>query len=183
MSRPYLAHVSPTSPYISPAYPQVLNIISGFVFVIAHFVMSTLPSTQDADRVLVHLYRLTPPYVFGEALLTLSSTWYQNELVAGEELGVSRVSVWDYDVAGRALVVLPLEAAAYTLLLLLLEYRRAVLARLAPCTAALLGTAEPELRLARRTKGGLASALALAALLTATTGERGDPSGAAVGWP
>ena len=66
---------------------MVLNIISGFVFVIAHFVMSTLPSTQDADRVLVHLYRLTPPYVFGEALLTLSSTWYQNELLAGEELG------------------------------------------------------------------------------------------------
>ena len=74
----------------------------------------------------MHLYRLTPPYVFGEALLTISSTWYQNELLAGEELGVSRVSVWDYDVAGRALVVLPLEAAAYTLLLLLLEYRRAV---------------------------------------------------------
>ena len=162
---------------------MVLNIISGFVFVIAHFVMSTLPSTQDADRVLVHLYRLTPPYVFGEALLTLSSAWYQNELVAGEELGVSRVSVWDYDVAGRSLVVLPLEAAAYTLLLLLLEYRRAVLARLAPCTAALLGAAEPELRLASRTKAGLACALGLAALLTATTGERGDPSGAAVGWP
>ena len=161
----------------------MLNIISGFVFVIAHFVMSTLPSTQDADRVLAHLYRLTPPYVFGEALLTLSSTWYQNELLAGEELGVSRVSVWDHDVAGRALVVLPLEAAAYTLLLLLLEYRRAVLARLAPCTAALLGAAEPELRLASRTKAGLACALGLAALLTATTGERGDPSGAAVGWP
>ena len=31
--------------------------------------------------------------------------------------------------------------------------RRAVLARLAPCTAALLGTAEPELRLARRRYG------------------------------
>ena len=116
----------------------------------------------------MHLYRLTPPYVFGEALLTLSSAWYQNELVAGEELGVSRVSVWDYDVAGRSLVVLPLEAAAYTLLLLLLEYRRAVLARLAPCTAALLGAAEPELRLASRTKAGLACALGLAALLTRT---------------
>jgi hypothetical protein len=75
---------------------MVLNIIFGFVTVIAHFVMSTLPSTQDADRVLVHLYRLTPPYVFGEALLTISSTWYQNELLAGEELGVSRVSARDY---------------------------------------------------------------------------------------
>ena len=57
-----------------------------------------------------------------------------------------------------------------------------MLARLAPCTAALLGAAEPELRLASRTKAGLACALGLAALLTATTGERGDPSGAALGW-
>ena len=56
---------------------MVVNLIMGFVTVIAHFVMSTLPSTQDADKVLVHLYRLMPPYVFGESLLSISSTWYQ----------------------------------------------------------------------------------------------------------
>ena len=76
---------------------MVLNLIMGFVTVIAHFVMSTLPSTQDADKVLVHLYRLMPPYVFGESLLSISSTWYQNELLAGDALGVARVSVRGYD--------------------------------------------------------------------------------------
>ena len=49
--------------------------------------------------------------------------------------------MWDYDVAGRSLLILPCEAAAYTLLLLLIEYRRAVLALLAPCISALLGQA------------------------------------------
>ena len=75
---------------------MVLNLIAGFVTVIAHFVMSTLPSTQSADRVLVHLYRLLPPYLFGEGLLNLSATWYQNELLAGDELGVARLSVWGH---------------------------------------------------------------------------------------
>ena len=45
---------------------------------------------------------------------------------------------------GRSLLILPCEAAAYTLLLLLIEYRRAVLALLAllaPCISALLGQA------------------------------------------
>ena len=44
----------------------------------------------------MHLYRLMPPYVFGESLLTISSTWYQNELLAGDELGVARLSVWGH---------------------------------------------------------------------------------------
>ena len=51
-----------------------------------------------------------------------------------------------------------------------------------PCISALLGQAEPDLRLTGATKGGLGAALGLALLLTATTGERGDPSGAVIGW-
>ena len=53
-----------------------------------------------------------------------------------------------------------------------------MLALLAPCIATLLGQAEPDLRLTRATKGCLAFALGLAALLTAT----GSLVGALLGW-
>ena len=53
-----------------------------------------------------------------------------------------------------------------------------MLALLAPCIATLLGQAEPDLRLASATKGCLAFALGLAALLTAT----GSLVGSLIGW-
>ena len=50
----------------------VLNLCTGFLLVIAHIIMSNVPDTAQIDANLVHLYRLLPPYVFGEALLNLT---------------------------------------------------------------------------------------------------------------
>ena len=146
---------------------MVFNLIGGFVLVIAHFIMQNLPTTQEADKVLVHLWRFQPPYVFGEALLGISATWYQNELGASNDI-LERVSIWEYEVAGRALIVLPAEAAAYTCLLLLIEHWNAVLSLLAPCLRVLCGTAEPSLRTTRATKGVVGGAVLLAIILSAT---------------
>ena len=51
----------------------VLNLCTGFLLVIAHVVMANIPDTKQLDASLVHLYRLLPPYVFGEALLNLTN--------------------------------------------------------------------------------------------------------------
>lgn len=50
----------------------VINLCSGFVLVVVHIVMSFLPKTAAVDAKLVFLYRLFPPFVFGEALLQLA---------------------------------------------------------------------------------------------------------------
>eukprot|EP00966_Prymnesium_polylepis_P308491 7129234-Prymnesium_polylepis.1 len=76
--------------------------------------MSNLPDTQQADAALVHLYRLLPPYVFGEGLLHLTGMWYQNQL------GMGSAHASDWDVAGLAYTYLPCQAVGYACLLLLL---------------------------------------------------------------
>ena len=144
---------------------MVLNLIAGFVTVIAHFVMQNLPSTRDADKALVHVYRLLPPYNFGEALLGLSATWYQNELLE------TTASVWDWEVAGRALLVLPAEALAYLLLLMVLEQWHDVLARLRPCLRMLCGIsggADESLHLSRASRLWLGGVGILCIILLAT---------------
>ena len=45
---------------------------------------------------LVHMYRLFPPFVFGEALLALTNMWYSNEMGGGN------ANPSDWEVAGRA---------------------------------------------------------------------------------
>ena len=56
---------------------MIFNIVAGFVAVIAHLIMQYLDDepVREADRVLVEIYRLLPPYHFGDALLQLAREW------------------------------------------------------------------------------------------------------------
>ena len=58
---------------------MIFNIVAGFVAVIAHLIMQYLDDepVREADRVLVEIYRLLPPYHFGDALLQLAREWYE----------------------------------------------------------------------------------------------------------
>ena len=66
----------------------LLNLVTGFVAVIAHQVMSRIPSALELDDFLLPIYRLFPPYLFGEALLNLSQSWYQQAGFDAARLGL-----------------------------------------------------------------------------------------------
>jgi hypothetical protein len=51
-----------------------LNFISGFVMVMANFIMMSLPKTQAAAKVLVEIYRFLPPYDFVSRIQVPQST-------------------------------------------------------------------------------------------------------------
>ena len=40
-----------------------LAFVVGFVAVVTSYVMSALPETKDAQRVLVHFFRIAPPFL------------------------------------------------------------------------------------------------------------------------
>ena len=56
-------------------------LVASFGMVLAHQIMSILPNTQDADNLLVWIYRLLPGYNFGEAVIRITTTFYQNQLL------------------------------------------------------------------------------------------------------
>ncbi|EOD36771.1 hypothetical protein EMIHUDRAFT_449089 [Emiliania huxleyi CCMP1516] len=94
----------------------VFNLTTGFVMVLAHQIMQVLPNTVDADRALVHFYRLFPPFNFGQALLALTQEWYF------AELGGQPHDPFGSEEVSRALYLLPLEALLFFSLVLGAEY-------------------------------------------------------------
>ena len=50
-----------------------INFVTGFCAVIASYIMKNLDETREVNKVLVHVYRLFPPYNLGEGLITLSA--------------------------------------------------------------------------------------------------------------
>lgn len=132
----------------------ILNMVSGFVLVITHFVMSSVPRTVSTDAFLVHLYLLLPPFVFGDALIGLAKMWYANAM------GGRAAHPTDWDVAGRAFVLLPCLCLGYSLLLMLLEHPRSVWSAARPFCRWVCGTADPSPTLSQRSRGALVFALA-----------------------
>ena len=92
-----------------------LNFITGFVMVLAYFIMISIPSTQKLGEALVHLFRLFPPYNVGEGLINLSSTYYQRQVLR------ENVGYFDWEVTGRNLTFMGGEAVVYFGFVLLSE--------------------------------------------------------------
>ena len=59
---------------------MAINFASGFVAVLAYFVMSGIPLTKDAASKIVHFFRFFPPYLLGEGLIAVSSTTFSNSV-------------------------------------------------------------------------------------------------------
>ena len=55
-----------------------LSFVLGFVAVTGSYVMQLIPKTRALQRVLVHFFRLQPPFLLGEGLIEL--TRYSFEL-------------------------------------------------------------------------------------------------------
>lgn len=74
-----MSNISSCSPQVAVA---ALNFLFGFGTVTASYVMQVVPKTQAAQRVLVHLFRLFPPFLMGEGLIQLTAFHFFNSLAA-----------------------------------------------------------------------------------------------------
>lgn len=152
---------SPTTAQISII---IFNLVASFGMVLAHQIMQVLPNTRDTDAALVWVYRLLPGYNFGEGIILITTTFYENEL-----LGTAK-SPLAWEVAGRPLMFMACEAVAYGALLMRLERSQEAYAKLEPCLATLCGVPEPSLALSVRTKVGVSLAGLLALIVLSRGG-------------
>jgi ATP-binding cassette subfamily A (ABC1) protein 3 len=97
-----------------------INFFTGFVFVLAYYVMNALPLTQVLAKQLVNFFRLFPGYLIGEGLISLSIAYLRVELSSLLGRPVT-VNVFDWEVIGRSVTFLFIESIGYFLLVLLTE--------------------------------------------------------------
>jgi len=106
---------NPVSGQVSIA---AINFVVGFLLVIASFILDGLEDTRDTNADLKPtFYRLFPPYVFGESLINMSTRSFYRLLLG------KHIPAFDWDILGRNLVYLAVEAIFFFFLTLFIEYR------------------------------------------------------------
>lgn len=73
---------------------MAVNFATGFVAVLAYFVMSTIPTTQEAAEKIVHFFRFFPPYNIGEGLIAIATAFFENTLLS------AKISYFSWTVSG-----------------------------------------------------------------------------------
>jgi ATP-binding cassette subfamily A (ABC1) protein 3 len=81
----------------------------------AYFIMISIDKTKDAADVLVHIFRLFPPYNIGEALIAIAIAYFQTTLRH------QHIYLYDWEVTGRNLIFMLVEAIGFFLAVLLTE--------------------------------------------------------------
>jgi hypothetical protein len=56
---------------------MTINFMTGFVMVLAFFVLDSLEDTKEAAKVLVEIFRFFPPYNVGEGLINMAVAYYR----------------------------------------------------------------------------------------------------------
>jgi ATP-binding cassette subfamily A (ABC1) protein 2 len=95
---------------------MVINFMTGFVMVLAYYIMINVPSTRHVGLHIVHFFRFFPPYNVGEGLINLAVTYYRTEIEH------KHVNYFEWEVTGRNIVFMLVEAVGYSLAVLLTEH-------------------------------------------------------------
>lgn len=93
------------------------NFFTGFVFVMAYYIMVSIPSTQKTAESVVHFFRIFPPYNIGEGLINISVNYFSIYVLETD------TSYFAWEVTGRNLCFLGGQTVVYFLLVLLTELR------------------------------------------------------------
>lgn len=88
------------------------NFITGFVAVLAYFIMVNIESTKAVGESLVHFFRFFPPYNVGEGLINISANYYYNKIL------FRNTSYWAWEVTGRDITFMAAESVGYFLVVL-----------------------------------------------------------------
>jgi len=95
---------------------MAINFFSGFVFVLAYYIMISVPETHEAGTQIVHFFRFFPPYNIGEGLINLSTNYYVRTLLG------RHTSYFAWDVTGRNIAFMIIETVGYFSFILLTEF-------------------------------------------------------------
>ena len=103
----------------SPSAAQVaisaIHFVTGFVLVVASFIMDNVETTKYANSVMKPYYRLIPPYNLGEGLLTLTASRFI-DLITG-----TQTNAFSWDILGRNLVYMAVESVVLFLMIIIRE--------------------------------------------------------------
>ena len=94
---------------------MAINFFTGFVCVMANFIMLSVEKTIPTARTLVHVYRLFPPFNFGEGLIGMSRAYFEAFYLGRGP------PPFAWAVAGRSITAMVLECPLYLLVVLGLE--------------------------------------------------------------
>ena len=94
---------------------MTINFFTGFVTVMAYYIMISIPSTESLGETLVHIFRFFPPYNIGEGLINIAAAYFSNELLD------EQVSYLSWKVSGRNIIHMIVETVVYFTLVLLSE--------------------------------------------------------------
>ena len=92
------------------------NFFTGFVFVMAFYIMISIPSTRETAESLVHFFRIFPPYNIGEGLINISVNYFDIYVLEGN------TSYFAWEVTGRNLAFMIAEMLTYFLIILMTEW-------------------------------------------------------------
>ncbi|CAL8463070.1 g2604 [Coccomyxa elongata] len=173
------AFASPSAAQVSVA---ALSFTLGFVAVTGSYVMRLIPKTQALQAVLVHFFRVQPPFLLGEGLIELTRYNFERDLArarfgadgasaggasasdsaveqsTGGQMDLGYGSVMDWDTLGRSLALLALEAVFYFALALWLDrqnrHRTSMCSALRSCFARSLGAGKRWLKRVLRGRDG-----------------------------
>eukprot|EP00658_Telonema_sp_P-2_P080787 TRINITY_DN8110_c0_g1_i15.p1 TRINITY_DN8110_c0_g1~~TRINITY_DN8110_c0_g1_i15.p1 ORF type:complete len:1065 (-),score=233.23 TRINITY_DN8110_c0_g1_i15:75-3269(-) len=81
-----------------------INFCTGWVTVVAYYVMSAVEGMESTTELLDNIYSCFPPYVLGRALLTMSEQAFRED-VLGDTRGI-----FDWEVLGRYLFLLTIHS-------------------------------------------------------------------------
>jgi len=91
------------------------NFFTGFVFVLAYYIMISIPSTQETAESLVHFFRIFPPYNIGEGLINISVNYFNIQVLE------ANTSYFAWIVTGRNLTYMVAQCVVYFSIILLTE--------------------------------------------------------------
>ena len=93
-----------------------LHFLTGFGLVVTNFMLDNIGNASQANRTFKLLYRLFPPFNLGEGLIQLATRNF-TYLTSGVRPGP-----FNWDIVGRSLTCLAVEAVVYMCLTLVLEH-------------------------------------------------------------
>ena len=94
---------------------MAINFVTGFVAVLAYFIMESIPDEVELGNQLVNLFRVFPPYLIGEGFINLSSEFFVNLL------SPRKTNYLSWKVCGRPIAFMACEAVGYFSIVLISE--------------------------------------------------------------
>ena len=99
---------------------MILFFITGFAAVNSYFILDSLETTEHIAEGLLPLFRTWPPFLLGEAFLSMAANYWEREATGGT------TGPFSWDVCGRSITLLYTLSLPYFFILLILGERYSI---------------------------------------------------------